>query len=296
MVPLNRNGLPTGGLRCRQIDEADIEAVASFLARGFPAHDRGFWRDAFARLTKHEPPPGFPKYGYVLEQDRVVVGAILLICSTLPADGAVTTRCNLSSWYVEPRFRPYAPMLVSQALRDKNVTYINISPAPHTRPIIEAQGFARYCDGIFFAVPLLNGLFDGAEVKILEAHRRPGVAFDPLEQELLLQHRAYGCISFWCATSDRAYGFVFRPSWAKFFIPSAHLIYCADSADFVRFAGPIGRYLARRGRPVVAIDANGPVAGLIGTFRQGNMPKDFKGPKRPRLGDIAYTEYAMLGV
>jgi hypothetical protein len=152
MVLLNRNRLPTGGLRCRQIDEADIEAAASFLAHGFPTHDRGFWLDAFARLTKHEPPPGFPKYGYMLESDRVVVGAILLICSTLPADGAVTTRCNLSSWYVEPRFRPYAPMLVSQALRDKNVTYINISPAPHTRPIIEAQGFSRYCEGIFFAV------------------------------------------------------------------------------------------------------------------------------------------------
>src|SRR5262249_37175189 len=65
-------------LRCRQIDEPDIEAVASFLARGFPAHDRGFWLDAFARLTKHGPPPGFPKYGYLLESDRVVVGAILL--------------------------------------------------------------------------------------------------------------------------------------------------------------------------------------------------------------------------
>ena len=296
MVLPNRDSLPSGKLRCRQIDTPDIEAVASFLARGFPAHDRGFWLDAFARLTKHEPPPGFPKYGYVLESDRVVVGAILLICSTLPPNSDVTTRCNLSSWYVEPGFRPYASMLVAQALRDKNVTYINISPAPHTRPIIEAQGFLRYCEGSFFAVPLLSGLFDGAEVKILEAHRQPAVAFDPLEQELLLAHRAYGCISFWCATSDRAYGFVFRPSWTKSFVPSAHLIYCADNADFVRFAGPIGRYLARRGWTLVAVDANGPLAGLVGTFRGGNMPKYFKGPKRPRLGDIAYTEYAMLGV
>jgi hypothetical protein len=58
MVLVNRNSLPPGGLRCRQIDETDIEAVASFLARGFPAHERRFWLDAFARLTKHEPPPG----------------------------------------------------------------------------------------------------------------------------------------------------------------------------------------------------------------------------------------------
>jgi hypothetical protein len=64
----------------------------------------------------------------------------------------------------------------------------------------------------------------------------------------------------------------------------------------VRFAGPIGRYLARRGRPLVIIDSNGPIAGLIGTFRRGSMPKYFKGPLRPRLGDLAYTEYAVLGV
>jgi hypothetical protein len=34
---------PAPGLRCRQIEEADIDAVASLLARGFPAHDIRFW-------------------------------------------------------------------------------------------------------------------------------------------------------------------------------------------------------------------------------------------------------------
>ena len=31
-------------------------------------------------------------------------------------------------------------------------------------------------------------------------------------------------------------------------------------------------------------------------FRRGRMTKYFKGPQRPRLGDLAYTEYAVLGV
>jgi hypothetical protein len=35
---------------------------------------------------------------------------------------------------------------------------------------------------------------------------------------------------------------------------------------------------------------------LVGTFRPGRMAKYFKGPQRPRLGDLAYTEYAVLGV
>ena len=34
-------------------------------------------------------------------------------------------------------------MLISQAIKYKDVTYVNISPAKHTRRIIEAQGFSR---------------------------------------------------------------------------------------------------------------------------------------------------------
>ena len=67
---------------------------------------------------------------------------------------------------------------------DKDVTYLNVSPAPHTRPIIEAQGFARYCDGIFIAVPLLNGFFFAGEpVKLFGAQQKPAAACDPFEQE-----------------------------------------------------------------------------------------------------------------
>jgi hypothetical protein len=187
-------------------------------------------------------------------------------------------------------------MLVSQALRHKNVTYVNVSPAPHTRPIIEAQGFSRYCDGIMIAVPMLRGLFGGAKVAAFDGRRKPPVSFDPRDQDVLLQHAAHGCVSLWCATSERAYPFVFRTRWVRGIIPCAQLIYCSDVADFVRFAGPIGRMLARRGLPFVIIDANAPMAGLVGWYSRGNMPKYFKGPQRPRLGDLAYTEHAVLGV
>jgi len=283
-------------LRCRQIGEADIAAVAALFARGFPHRNRGFWLRAFARLTRREPPPGLPKYGYLMESDGIAVGAILVICTSMREGNATTTRCNLSSWYVEPQFRAYATLLVSQALRHKDVTYLNVSPAPHTEPIIEAQGFARYCDGIFVAVPLLNAVFGNAGVKVFAAHQEPAVDFDPDHWDVLRQHAAHGCISLWCATAERAYPFVFRPRLVRAVLPCAQLIYCADRDDFVRFAGPIGRYLALRARAVVIVDANGPIPGLVGLYRRGSMPKYFKGPQRPRLGDLAYTEYALLGV
>jgi hypothetical protein len=283
-------------LRCRQIDEADIEAVASLLARGFPARHRQFWLGAFAQLTRHAQPAGLPKYGYLLESRGAVVGGILLICSTVRAGDTPSTRCNLSSWYVEPPFRAYAPLLVSQALRHKDVTYINVSSAPHTRPIIEAQGFARYADGIFVAMPMLQGLFDGPKVTVLPAKSEPTAAYDPFERDVMLQHVAHGCIGLWCVTAERAYPFVFRPRMVRRIFPCAQLIYCRDVADFVRFAGPIGRYVARYGKPFVVLDANAHIPGLFGFFSRGKMPKYFKGPQRPRLGDLAYTENAVLGV
>ena len=295
-VVVNRMVSPVPGLRCRQIGEGDIAAVAALFARGFPSRNHRFWLRAFARLSRRVPPPGLPRYGYLMESGGVPVGAILLICATIRVGDVATTRCNLSSWYVEPEFRAYATLLVSRALRHKDVTYLNVSPAPHTRPIIEAQGFSRYSDGIFVALPMLNGLFGGAGVKVFDGQRTPDVDFDASEREVLSQHAAHGCISLWCATSEHAYPFVFRPRMVRAVIPCAQLIYCNDVADFVRFAGPIGRYLARRGKAVVIVDANGPVRGLVGMFRGGSMPKYFKGPQRPRLGDLAYTEYALLGV
>jgi len=283
-------------LRCRQIEENDVEAVASLLANGFRTHDRQFWLQAFVQLRRHATPAGLPKYGYLLESDGRVVGAVLLICSLVRAGEVDAPRCNLSSWYVDPAFRAYAPMLVSRALRHKDVTYVNVSPAPHTRPIIEAQGFSRYCDGIFVAMPALSGFLGGEKVKFYDATRTPKVSFDPHDRDVLLQHAALGCVSFWCATPERAYPFVFRRRFVRKIVPCAQLIYCSDVADFVRFAGPIGRLLARRGLPFAIIDANAPIDGLLGWYSDGNMPKYFKGPQRPRLGDLAYTEHAVIGV
>ena len=163
-------------LRCRQIEQADIAAVAELFIRGFTNRSRQFWYHALDQLTRREPPRDLPKYGYLLETNGVTVGAILLICSEMRTGAAVTPRCNLSSWYVDPPYRVYAPLLVSHALRHKDVTYLNVSAAPHTWPIIEAQGFSRYSEGIFISVPALSrmsGEREGRGIRRGQRRRRP---------------------------------------------------------------------------------------------------------------------------
>ena len=82
-------------------------------------------------------------------------------------------------------------------------------------------------------------------------------------------------------------------TWKGIPLPYALLAYCRSVDDFVEAAGPIGRFLARRGMPLVFIDANGPIAGLSGRFVEWG-PKFYRGPHAPSHGDIAYTERVMF--
>jgi hypothetical protein len=285
-------------VRCRRIEDGDADRVVTLLTRGFAARrPRRFWEHVIACLATRAAPPDAPRYGYLLESEGAAVGALLQICSTLPASGtgARETRCNVSSWYVEPAFRSYAPFLVSQAAKQKSFTYLNISSAPHTRPIVEAQGYRRFSNGVFVALPCLSRPPD-IRARIIAADAPPQAHCEAHEPDLLKDHAAYGCLSVWCETPERAYPFVFRARRVKGLVTCAQLIYCRDVEDLVRFARPLGMYLARHGRPLVILDANGPVRGLIGKYFDQTMPKYFKGPARPRLGDLAYTEAALFGV
>jgi hypothetical protein len=279
-------------VRCRQIANADVSGVAELLSKGFPRRSLDHWRRAIDRLAKHPTPMGMPKYGYILESANTPVGVILLISSMVQEGNTETIRCNVSSWYVEPDFRIHAPLLVSQAIRNKNVTYFNISPAKHTRPIIEAQGFSQYSTGQFvtFAFPSMRR----DPTQTVGPNVSPDAHFEAFEQNLLVSHSQYGCMSLWCVTSERAYPFVFLPRVMKRIVPCVQLIYCRHIEDFIRFARPLGSYLRSRGRPFVIIDSKGPIRGLRGWYFDGVAPKYFKGPTPPRLGDLAYTEAAMF--
>jgi hypothetical protein len=239
-----------------------------------------------------------PNYGYVLECGGRPVGVILLI-GAMPRTGAEpeAMRCNVSSWYVEPAFRSYASLLTSRALQCKTATYLNVSPAPNTEPILEAQGWTRYSDGLFIAAPAVQRrAARGVAARLVAADHEPPTPCEDFERDIIARHAGYGCLAFWCATAERSYPFVFRRRFARGVMPCAQLIYCREVTDVARFAGLVGRHLLIRGCPIVAIDARGRVPGLVGRFVGGLMPKYFKGEQPPRLGDLADTEAAMFGM
>ena len=287
-------------IHCRQIRETDIDGIVNLLTRGFRGRltngfhgrSRRYFVRALTRLSEHPTPPGYPKYGYLLESEGAPVGVLLLICSAIPSNGEIKIRCNVCYWYVEPAFRGHGALLVSLALKHKHVTYFNIAPEPPTLPILEAQGYIRYCSGRFVAVPALCARSHATHVHAVAPDICSDEDLPASEIELLLAHTNYRCMSLICSSANRRHPFIF--SLGRFrLIPYAYLVYCRELEDFIRFAGALGWFLAWRGYPLVVLDANGPIRQLIGKYFDA-PPKYFKGPNRPRLGDLAYSERAMF--
>jgi len=278
---------PPPQVRCRQIGPADLEAVAELLARGFPAKPRKYWTTALARLGARRAPEGAPRFGYLLEADADIVGALLLIFSE--RDGKL--RCNLSSWYVAPEHRAHAAILAAMASRLKHVTYVNTSPAPHTWPILEAQGYMRYSAGQFLALAVLGG----GRGRARRLSHAPSDRLLP-EYELLRAHAEAGCEVLVCDTQAGAVPFVFlRRRIGKGVLPAAQLIYARSTGSFAACAAPLGRFLARRGAPLVICDAEARIAGVPGLLFRKRGARFFKGPERPRQNDLAFTEMVVFG-
>jgi hypothetical protein len=285
--------LAAPAVRCREICEADITGVIDLLAKHFAHCSPDFWRRVLERISQHSGVAGYPRLGYLLESDDSIVGVLLLIFSVIKDNGEAHIRCSVSSWCVDSEFRPYAGMLVSQALKRREVTYVNATPAPHTWPILDAQGYYRYSCGRFLSMLALHRYPSGCSVKTFTPLVQPGNDLTPFEAELLLRHQQLGCISLVCTVDGHRRPFVFVPRRKRGIIPYVTLVFCRSIKDLVYCAGPLGRALLMRGFVIAVVDANGPIPGLRGLFMHGT-PKYFRGPNPPRIGDLAYSELVMV--
>jgi hypothetical protein len=285
--------------RIREISDSDIEAIADLLTRGFVYRSREYWIRGLRRQGTRPLPLDTPRYGYLLENEGTPVGCLLMIYSRKILGEEMTICCNVSSWYVDPAFRNTAALFASMTQKRKDVTYFNVTPAHTTWPILEAQGFRLYCRGLYFSVPALSRRGHGMRIEAVTPNTElirnlPGADLEKLKCEV-----EYGNLSIVCHTADDALPFSFLPLRKRRGIipmPAMQLGFCSSIPDFVRCAGTIGHYLLRRGKPVVIVDANGPVAGLRGVYREPLGRKYFKGPHQPPLGDLTDTELAIYGM
>jgi hypothetical protein len=289
----------TQKIRCREISETDIESVADLLTRGFAWRSREYWMQGLRRQATREVPNGYPRFGYMLDYDGMAVGVLLLLYASRFNGSEAAIHCNLSSWYVDPELRNYASLLTKIAQRHKEVTYLNISPATWTWPIIETQGFNSYCNGLFFSIPVLSRVTSGITIETISSATRVIEGLSKAEVELLTRHERYGCVSLVCRTaSGSTFPFILLPmrlrrGWIA--PPAMQLIYCRNIAEYIQCAGAIGRAIIRHGKISVILPSNGRVPGLTGIYSSARGRKYFKGPHPPRLADLTDTELVLYG-
>jgi hypothetical protein len=266
-------------VRCRPIAESDLDGLADLLTRGFPRTCRSTWTRGFARWKNLPPIEGVPRYGYMLDSGFGPVGVVLLISSRRGSQIV----SNLSSWYVEPHWRTHSTLLISMATRLKHVTYLNVSPAPHTWRTLQAQGFAPYNFGrsAYFALPGRGVVSDIIGDNLPEA-------------QLLRDHRDMGWISLTVQKDGIVSPFVLQPR--RLDRPAARVMdvmFCRGADELRRCAPALARHFLARGNLGFLID--GDMDAMLSHYVEGKEPRYYKGPYRPILGDLAYTERALFG-
>lgn len=266
-------------VHCRLIAENDLEGVADLLTRGFPDTRRDYWVRGFARWKNLPVIEEMPRYGYLLDTGFGPVGAILMISSRRGSH----IISNLCGWYVDPQWKSHSDLLISLATKLRQVTYLNASPAPAIWRALQAQGFSPYNFGrtAVFALP-------GRGVVSEQ------IADDLPEAQLLRDHRAMGWVSVTVEKDGIVSPFVFRPRrLERPKVPVMDVMFCRGAGDLTRCAGALARHFLPRGRLGFLID--GDMEALLSHYGEGREPRYFKGPYRPVLGDLAYTEKAIFG-
>jgi hypothetical protein len=264
---------------CRPIEENDLDGLADLLTRGFSRSTRDYWMRGFARWKNLPVIEELPRYGYLLDGRFGPVGAALLISSKRGNQ----ILSNLSGWYVDPQWSSHASHLIELATKLKHVTYLNASPDPHNWRALQAQGFAPYNFGrsAVFAWPGRGTVSED-------------IPDDLPEAQLLRDHREMGWISLVVEKDGIVSPFVLKPyRLDKPPVEVMDVMFCRGADDLRRCAPALARYFLPRGSLGFLID--GDMETRLSHYVEGKEPRYFKGPYRPVLGDLAYTEKVVFG-
>jgi hypothetical protein len=274
----------------REITDSDLGAVRDLLVEGFPLRSADYWSKGLANLGALPPVDGFPRYGYVIDADGGPQGVLLTLTSDRGGHGA---RTSLSSWYVRDRYRQTATFLFRHVLKLKNTTFVNVSPADHVLPIVEAFGFEPYTTGMVMLdlrAALLGRSPRGA-VRRIDA-RGLGALSDG-ERQLAADHLRMGCDVLRLQADNRAGLLIHRRRWIRRALPASQVIF-ADPELMTELAGPVMRTLVRAGSVLAFCDVGQAPRPAVGRVFPRAI-RYFKGAVAPPVADLAYSELAVFG-
>ena len=282
-------------MRIRLITKDDLDAVLLLLCEGFTRRDRGYWVQALHHLDTRPEVEGYPKYGFLIEDQGAVQGVMLILTADLGPGFAGGLRSNLSSWYVRAPWRKYATFMLRAGVKVQGGCYTDLSPVPQVVQINAALGFAPYTGGSIL-LDARAALRPGGRVSVWDGVTEAGLAagLDPALIAVARRHIGYGCTAILLAAVDGPHLALYRIKTLKRLIPAARFVY-GDPSVLTGSAGALMRTLLGRGIPLAQIDAPVGFAPPVGRLMPARDLRYATGGPPPPAGDLLETEIAVFG-
>jgi len=258
----------------------------ALLARGFPMRSLGFWTEGLERLTAHHAANDLGPIGQIMRMKGEAAGVMLTIRSRRADGGSVV---NLSSWYVDPRFRLLAPRMLTRVLEEPVDVFTDLTPSPAVTDMIGRFGFVqRHAGALLVALPVA-AFTPGGGARIVDG------APEATEAALLAGHRELGCLVMRLVTASGETPLVVSVA-SRRGLPVARLIYTTDLAAVRAAMGPLARHLLARGLTVLELPADPGDHVPGGWFTRRSRPTFFRGTPPAAAVDHAYSEFVFLRI
>jgi hypothetical protein len=273
----------------REIADDDLDAVVSLLVEGFPQRSSAYWRRGLEHLLALPAVPGYPRFGYLIEDGRQAQGLMLLITSRV----GETVRSSLSSWYVREKYRTTSVLLYKHAIRKKGGVYLNLSASANVLPIVSIFGFKAYTTGICL-LDFRAALRASSGWTVTNMDANVPTSFSAETLELAARHQRFGCAALVLERGEeRPELLLYRVKHLKGALPCAQFLY-GHPSNVLKAAAPLMRHLLRRGMPAALVDVGSTTTATQGRLFLGRNVRYALGAA-PEVGDMLNSELAIFG-
>lgn len=207
-------------------DQEEIVALLEGFSPGVPDH----WRKIFApRLWEIEN--NFP--GFVLVDQNKIEGFLGVILSEHDTETQGTIRvCNLTTWYVAPKYRQYSVALYLTVLKLSGIScWTNLTSTPTTYPWLEKIGFKPLQNKQTIILPVPKLTKSNKNIEIITTNSQS--IMNPDNLRIYHTHRNLCCQHIIIQVGNsQCYCILVRTRHKK--IPLAKIYYLSDADLFRR--------------------------------------------------------------
>lgn len=279
-------------MRLRPIDDGCLQEAAAILSRGFPERSASFWDTALRRLSSYRKATAVAPIGQMMIVDDKPVGVILTIASGREYGNDRREVVNLSSWFVETKYRWLAPRMLQQVVSKASATYTDLSPSAETSKINERLGFRVVSRGVLmFILPWL-AMTRRAPGLVIPLDQVPAAALTAGERSMLVQHEGLGCVAAALHLNGYYHPLLFHVTRRQG-LPVARVLW-ADSRHLARNIAAIARFLLRRGILLLTAHADRDEHMSVGLMWKRSAPVQVKGTWQRGHIDHTFSERVFL--